>query len=643
MKRKLILPLSMTGLLLSCATGGASSSQPTQDSSAPQASSQSSAMPSSSSSKTSKSQGTSLPEIDYIKVFCESHWTNVWAWDAGGNLFDKWPGAELSVYDSDWKTFDFEGKTSLNLIFNEGSDANKTPDLTITSKGYWWYYQNQWYQENPIKPEESSEEELTSEGEITSEPAQTSYTPSGELDNRHRTWYQLLVYSFADSNGDGWGDFKGIANHLDYLQALGIGGLWLSPIHPADSYHGYDVKDYKAVDSRYEVNNYKLENLLSDCHKRGIKVILDMVFNHTSNNHPWKSQHSDWYSGEYIFGGGMPDLNYDNSNLRAAVKDVGTYWLGKGVDGFRCDAAAWIYGGGNGWRIEQDKFQKSIAWWKEFADAMKAKKSDVYLVGEVYTDLVYVEQFYASGMNAFNFSASYWPKNAWNDSDSAKWVEEVAGHQERVRQKDPNGVEASFLSNHDTGRFASGTNNKEQLVLANALNVLSPGGSYVYYGDELGMTGSSDGWEDMSFRTPMPFASGKTNGQSYMGKNANTNTFSGKTADQDKSDANSIFGKTAAAINYKNANPYLYSGAATQVETGDKKIGVLKVAGNGSNYYLLVNATGNAAQVTATGTHTLDFSLTGKDGGKVTESDGEVSLPAYSVAILKGGEVTFRA
>ncbi|MBE6126987.1 MAG: starch-binding protein [Erysipelotrichaceae bacterium] len=641
MKRKLILPLSMTGLLLSCATTApTSSSQSTQqDSSAPQVSSQSSAMPSSSSSKTtSKSQGTSLPEIDYIKVFCESHWTNVWAWDAGGNLFDKWPGAELSVYDSDWKTFDFEGKTSLNLIFNEGSDANKTPDLTITSKGYWWYYQDQWYQENPIKPEESSEEEPTSE------PAQTSYVPSGELDNRHRTWYQLLVYSFADSNGDGWGDFKGIANHLDYLQALGIGGLWLSPIHPAKNYHGYNVRNYKAVESRYEVNNYKFENLLADCHKRGIKVILDMVFNHTSDDHPWRTEHPDWYSNERIFGDSMPDLNYDNKNLRAAIKDVGNYWLNKGVDGFRCDAATWIYGGGGDYRVEQDKFQKSIAWWKEFSDAMKVKKSDVYLIGEVYTDLVYVEQFYASGMNAFNFSASYWPGNSWNANDSAKWVEEVAGHQKRIRQKDPNGVEASFLSNHDTGRFASQTNNKEQLVLANALNVLSPGGSYVYYGDELGMTGTSSGYKDMSYRTPMPFASGRTNSQAYMeGNSSSSNTFSGKNADQDKADKNSIFSKTAAAINYKNANPYLYSGAATQVETGDKKIGVLKVAGNGSNYYLLVNATGNAAQVTATGTHTLDFSLTGKDGGKVTESGGEVSMPAYSVAVLKGGEVTFRA
>ena len=94
-----------------------------------------------------------------------------------------------------------------------------------------------------------------------------------------------------------------------------------------------------------------------------------------------------------------------------------------------------------------------------------------------------------------------------NNSNPVKWVEECVGHQSRVRQKDSNGVEASFLSNHDTGRFASQMGDKGNLMLANALNVMSPGGAFVYYGDELGMTGSAEGYTDQGYRTPMPFAS----------------------------------------------------------------------------------------------------------------------------------------
>ena len=109
--------------------------------------------------------------------------------------------------------------------------------------------------------------------------------PTGNADNKHRNYYQLLVYSFADSNSDGWGDFKGIADKLDYLQNLGINGLWLSPFLEADDYHGYNVKDYQKVDSRYEVGGYTISKLLEECHKRDIKVLMDLVLNHTSVNH----------------------------------------------------------------------------------------------------------------------------------------------------------------------------------------------------------------------------------------------------------------------------------------------------------------------------------------------------------------------
>ena len=98
--------------------------------------------------------------------------------------------------------------------------------------------------------------------------------------------YEILVYAFADSNGDGMGDFQGIISKLDYIEQLGVGALWLSPIHPADSYHGYDVTDYNAVNPKFGTKE-DFRQLVDACHQRGIKVYLDYVVNHTGKGHPW--------------------------------------------------------------------------------------------------------------------------------------------------------------------------------------------------------------------------------------------------------------------------------------------------------------------------------------------------------------------
>ena len=122
-------------------------------------------------------------------------------------------------------------------------------------------------------------------------------------------FYEIFVRSFKDSNGDGIGDFNGIIEMLDYLNDgdpntthdLGIGGIWLMPINPSPSYHGYDVSDYKAVNPDYgTLEDFK--NLIKECHKRGIRVVMDFVINHTASDHPWfessidpESEYRDWY------------------------------------------------------------------------------------------------------------------------------------------------------------------------------------------------------------------------------------------------------------------------------------------------------------------------------------------------------------
>lgn len=236
-------------------------------------------------------------------------------------------------------------------------------------------------------------------------------------------FYEVFVRSFADSNGDGIGDFKGLTRKLDYLNDgnpdtdsdLGIGGIWLMPINPSPSYHGYDVTDYRQINPDYGTLD-DFREFLNEAHKRGIKVIMDLVVNHTSKEHPWfkeaaadkSSSYRDWYvwaedsgtatsgssaagsgnpwhsvRGDHylgIFWEGMPDLNFDNPKVRKEITATGQFWLKQGVDGFRLDAAKHIYED-----LQTDKSQattdKNVAWWQEFRSGLKEVKPDAYLVG----------------------------------------------------------------------------------------------------------------------------------------------------------------------------------------------------------------------------------------------------------------------
>ena len=196
-------------------------------------------------------------------------------------------------------------------------------------------------------------------------------------DDNYRTWYEIFVYSYCDSDGDGIGDLAGVTSRLDYLQDLGITGIWLMPIHPSPSYHKYDVEDYYAVHPDYGTME-DFETLLAECHKRNIRVITDLVLNHTAVNHPWfraaaeylatlaPDQEPDtsacpevgyynfareeqtgfhpvpgaegWYY-EGRFSPQMPDVNFGSEGLRQEFREIMEFWLQKGVDGFRLDAA----------------------------------------------------------------------------------------------------------------------------------------------------------------------------------------------------------------------------------------------------------------------------------------------------------------
>ena len=352
-----------------------------------------------------------------------------------------------------------------------------------------------------------------------------------------RIFYNVFVRSFFDSNNDGIGDLNGVTQKLDYLKSLGINGLWLSPIHPSESYHKYDVKDYYGIDPEFgTLDDFK--RLLAEAKKRDIYVLMDLVINHTDDNHPWfekalagdehyrkyynwatpesiTEDQKNWHqqppdggvneSNEKFYGffwKGMPDLNFDYPPVRESVKAIARFWLEDiGVDGFRLDAALHIYpfyesnGDQNMW--------KSIGWWEEFRAYAKSIKPDVFLVGEVWEKEEVVAEFSKNALDAnFNFPLSekiLSNLKAGHDIEKlAKWL---AAYRDELRSAQPKFADAIFLTNHDQNRIASELKgDTARLKLAASILLTLPGTPFLYYGEELGMQGEKP---DDAIREPM--------------------------------------------------------------------------------------------------------------------------------------------
>ncbi|WP_027085462.1 alpha-amylase family glycosyl hydrolase [Cohnella panacarvi] len=353
-------------------------------------------------------------------------------------------------------------------------------------------------------------------------------------------YYEIFVRSFADSNGDGIGDLNGVTGKLDYIDKLGVDGIWLMPINPSPSYHGYDVTDYYGIDSDYGTPE-DFKKLIDEAHKRGIKVIMDLVVNHTSVEHPWfvdsasgeGSGRRDWYTwassrpdgaspsdgatgaepwhsrlgDQYlgIFWEGMPDLNFDNPDVRKEIVSIGQYWLKQGVDGFRLDAAKHIYGDFNSTLKTKRVKDANQAWWQEFREGMNEVKPDAYLVGEVWDATAVIGPFLNNALDsAFNFDLA---ANLISAADSEK-APDFGFTVSRVnefyaKQSGGKAVDAVFLTNHDQNRVMTALKgNADHAKTAAALMLTMPGNAFIYYGEELGMTGAKP---DERIREPFPW------------------------------------------------------------------------------------------------------------------------------------------
>ena len=468
------------------------------------------------------------------------------------------------------------------------------------------------------------------------------------LQDKPGVGYQIFVPAFADSDGDGMGDLRGIINKLPYLKSLGVEVLWLTPIQESNSYHGYDVTDYYKIDPRYgTMEDY--QELLYKAHKSGMKVLMDMVINHTSKSNVlykksqkavvetingkeinyrdmylWKyegdqilewdgtegkydysqGKHAtfvkknvedsdDWYrdgTSNYFyygkFGSGMAELNYSAQATRDYMTEMCKYWLSFGLDGFRLDAIKHIYLLAEldpsynymndyitydvGYRTYYNTEMKkdvtvqndytydrdlNVIFWKQFAGTIKSAYPNCFFVGENFDGWdARIAPFYEAIDSQFDFSTYYHLNERRPESIGSSIKHSLTGGEgdKGYYSYRSNAINGAYTSNHDIARMMNHAVIHNQSVDAKygggdaihhaeidagsyqhavdmakyyaAVTILTPGVSWIYYGDEIGLTGNTadgtDGVDDHGnnvdrwYRQPMKW--GNTKGEDMV-------------------------------------------------------------------------------------------------------------------------------
>ncbi|MEM7332589.1 MAG: alpha-amylase family glycosyl hydrolase [Chloroflexota bacterium] len=380
----------------------------------------------------------------------------------------------------------------------------------------------------------------------TNTPIPPTQTPSPlETGSNGYPWwndvvfYEVFVRSFYDSNGDGVGDINGLIERLDYLNDgdptttddLGVTGIWLMPVMVSPSYHGYDVTDYYRIDPEYGTNE-DFKRLMDEAHKRGIRVVVDLVLNHTGVGHPWfaeskdpSSDRRDWYlwettrptwrgpdgqivwhpdgsNDQYYYGvfwDGMPDLNYENPDVTAEMYETTRFWLEEmGVDGFRLDAIKHM--------IEVDTAQENTFpthdWLEAYYDFYKSVDPYAFTVGEAWTATQQVLEYTGDEVDiAFQFDLAL---DILNGSD-AGIAQIFTKTQQEVIDTFPSNQYATFITNHDQNRVMTQLDGDEgKARVAASILLTGTGVPFIYYGEEIGMIGKKP---DEDIRRPMQWQS----------------------------------------------------------------------------------------------------------------------------------------
>ncbi len=423
---------------------------------------------------------------------------------------------------------------------------------------------------------------------------------------RGATCYEVFVRSFRDSDGDGIGDLRGLISKLDYIndgnprtsRDLGARCIWLMPLAESPSYHGYDVADYYKVEHDYGTNA-DFQRLVAAAHKRGIKVLVDMVLNHASSEHPYfqaalhdtASQYrkwfrwsptkpaelnpwgysnwhkspvrDEWYYG--FFSPTMPDLNYEYQPVRDEAMKVATFWLTQmQVDGFRLDAIPYLV-------EENGKIEHTTAthiFLRDYAARVREVNPESFTVGEVSDSTKALLGYYPDQLDShFAFELADSIISTVN-SGSAKGLLAPAI---RLQRELPVGRYSPFLSNHDQTRTMTKLGGSAARArVAAVLLMTMPGTPFVYYGEEIGMTGTKP---DPRLRTPMQWSAahgaGFTTGKPWAALQPDSTTVT--VASQDN-DSRSLLALYRRLIRLRAASTPLAAGALVPLATSSDAV-----------------------------------------------------------------------
>lgn len=445
---------------------------------------------------------------------------------------------------------------------------------------------------------------------------------------RGATCYEIFVRSFRDSDGDGIGDLRGLTNSLDYINdgdprsttSLGARCIWLTPVTPSPSYHGYDATDHYHVAPAYGTND-DFRRLVAEAHKRGIRVLVDMVLNHVSSQHPWfqaalrdttspyrkffrfsptpgplnrwggDNWHKSPLRDEYYYGffwQGMPDLNYEEPLALAEMKKVATFWLREmGADGLRLDAVKFLVE--DGAKVDDTPGTHRVL--RDYAAHVRGVKPDAFTIGEVFDSTGALLAYYPDQLDGyFAFEVADSLIAAARRGDARGVLAPVLRLQAKV-----GGYRWSpFLRNHDQPRTRSELGGDWGKARAASFLLLTmPGLPFVYYGEELGMTGvKPDEW----LRTPMPWSlagphAGFTTGTPWEhlapdSLEANVET--------QRDDPNSLLALHRRLIHLRSSNAALAAGTLVPLAANDSSV-VAFIRRDRENAVLVVANLGAAA------------------------------------------------
>ena len=419
-------------------------------------------------------------------------------------------------------------------------------------------------------------------------------------------FYEIFVRSFYDSDGNGIGDFNGVTAKLDYLQDLGITGIWLLPIYPMTGPIGYNANDFYSVDPDYgSMNDFK--RLLSEAHKRGMRVLMDGIFGYTSSTNPWfiaskdpNSPYRDWYywstdpssndwglptdlwgyqtwyetsSGYYYDRFDNPDyidLNLHNPEVTDELNKVVRFWLqDMGVDGFRVDSASALVPEGS----NLFDTPSTHAWLKGFYTFYKGINPNAFTVGEVWGEPASSLATYTGDQldTTFEFNIA----GAIIDSLTSGSNSKINAALQQATTIIPHQHVAPFITNHDMDRAMTMLNgDPEKAKAAASLLLTSPGAPFIYFGEEIGMQGicrdAKGIWHQINMRYPMQWSSG-TNagfsvGQPWFPPDPNYVKFN---VSDEMKDPASILSQFKALIGLRNTHPALRIGSLNIVSSSN--------------------------------------------------------------------------